>query len=168
MASKRLSSKGSRRRCAAGVPTKGSPAEEADLADTSKNPGLWIDAVDGSNFGWDVNALIYHITSSPAISVQTTFHQMAYFRRGYVSKTYQVHNRKADAVPDPADGELAPFPATDEVKAWLAQPSPWVDLLKLRSRTDVGSPLSIDLAGSKAWVVLANGEPNQDNPPKPL
>jgi hypothetical protein len=145
-------------------PTKGSPAEAAGL-ENSRWGRLRLDAVDGSNFGWDTNALIFHITQNPNVTMQIVkLPGFALFSPSY--KTYTLKNRRVDTPPDPADAVLENAPANEEVKAWLTEPRPWNDLLTLRSQQAASAPLALDLSGRRLWAVLAQGQPSQDKPPR--
>src|ERR1035437_4940498 len=80
-------------------PEKGSPAEEVGLENT-KYGLLRVLGVDGSNFGWNTDALVFHLTQSPTVTVQT-IKLPVFFSPSY--KTYTVKNRRVDTPPDPAD-----------------------------------------------------------------
>ena len=145
-------------------PTKGSPAEAAGL-ENSTYGRLRLDAVDGSNFGWDTNALIFHITQNPTVAMQIVkLPGFALFSPSY--KTYTLKNRRVDTPPDPADAVLENRPPNDEAKAWLADRKTWADLLILRSQKAAFTALPLDLADRKLWAVLAQGQPSQDAPPR--
>ena len=145
-------------------PTKGSPAAEAGL-ENSTYGRLRLDAVDGSNFGWDTNALIFHITQNPTVTLLIIkLPGFSTFPPSF--KTYTLKNRRVDTPPDPADALLENAPANEEVKAWLAEPRAWKDLLTLRSQQAASAPLALDLAGRRLWAVLAQGQPSQDKPPR--
>ena len=147
------------------APPKGSPADQAGLEGYNQSPFFRIDGVDGSNFGWDANALIFHITQNPTVVVETI--KLPMFFGGPSHRKYTLKNRKIDTPPDPADAVLENAPANnEEVKAWLADRKAWASLLVLRSQKNVFAPLSLDLAGRRIWAVLAQGQPSQDQPPR--
>jgi hypothetical protein len=145
------------------APPKGSPADKAGLEGYNKSPFVRIDGVDGSNFGWDANALVYHITQNPTVVVETIKLPL-FFGPSY--RKYTLQNRKIDTPPDPADAELGKVTPNGEVKALLADRRTWADLLILRSRKPAFAPLPLDLAGRKVWAVLAQGQPSEDKPPQ--
>jgi len=132
----------------------GFPAKEAGLE------GRWvIESVDGTNFGWDLGALIFHISNSPIINVGAV--KLPMFG-GPSRKTFRITTRKVGEPVDPGDGSLEPVQANSEVQAWLNGKQTWRDLLILRSRQTRFAPLPIDLAGRRLWVVRASGEPSSD------
>jgi len=92
-----------------GHPVKGSAADEAGLVD--RHGYLRVDGVDGSNFGWDLDALIFHITQSPTMTVQTV-KLPDFFSPSY--KTYPIKNRKVETPPDPADGTGVLLPPSEQ------------------------------------------------------
>ena len=145
------------------APPKGSPADKAGLEGYTQSPFLRIDGVDGRNFGWDINALIFHITNSPTVVVETI--KLPIFFSPSHGK-YTLKNRMIDTPPDPADADLGEFRPNDQVKAGLAGRQAWADLLILRSQKEAFAPLSLDLAGRRIWAVLAQGQPSQDKPPR--
>ena len=145
-------------------PTKGSPAEAAGL-ENSRWGRLRLDAVDGSNFGWDINALIFHITQNPTVTMQIAkLPAFALFSPSY--KIYTLKNRRIDTLPDPADAVLENAQANDEAKAWLAGRKTWADLLILRTQNAAFTLLPLDLAGLKLGAVLAPGQPGQGASPQ--
>lgn len=145
------------------APPKGSPADEAGLEGYNQSPFLRIDAVDGSNFGWDVNALVFHVTQNPTVVVETLKLPIFF---GPSHKRYTLKNRRIDTPPDPADADLGEVRPSDQVKALLADRKSWADLLILRSQQAAFAPLALDLPARRTWAVLAQGQPSQDNPPR--
>jgi hypothetical protein len=141
----------------------GFPAKKAGLV-PDKYARLVIESVDGSNFGWDVNALVWHITNSPMVEINTA--KLPVLFGGPSRSTYKIHTRKLETPVDPADGGFENIPPIDEIKAWLGNKQTWQDLLILRSRTAQFAPLALDLAGRKVWVVRAQGELSQETPPR--
>lgn len=145
------------------APPKGSPADEAGLEGYNQSPFLRIDRVDGSNFGWDINALIFHLTQTPTVVVETIKLPIFF---GPSHKKYTLKNRKIESPPDSADADLGEFRPNDQVKAWLADRKPWADLLILRSQKEAFAPLALNVSGRKTWAVLSQGPPSQDKPPR--
>ena len=143
---------------------KGSAADEAGL-DQSKYALTRIKQVDQSNFQWDAAALVYHITQSPVIVVQTIKLPLLF---GPSERTYTIRNRRVAAPPAPDDATLVNAPPNREAQQALASPGPWRELLKLRSQTAVHAPLPLDLEGRKAWAVRIPGQPGKaDQPGQP-
>src|SRR5512133_2014451 len=133
----------------------GFPAKAAGLE------GRWvIERIDGSNFGWDLGALIFHISNSPVINVDAA--KLPMFG-GPSRKTFRITMRKVDGPVDPGDGTLEPIQANSEIQEWLNGRETWRDLLILRSRQARFAPLPIDLAGHRIWVVRNLGQPSPDS-----
>ena len=134
----------------------GSPAQRAGL----NVKDFWvIRSVDGSNFGWDVNALIWHISNSPEVEISAE-RPGAFFCS---KKTFRIKTSKLETPVDPADGNLEAVQEADadaEVKVWIKDNKTWKDLLILRSQTDKFAPLALDLAGRKLWVVRVQIDPS--------
>ncbi|HJV39875.1 MAG TPA: hypothetical protein VJ528_13630 [Geothrix sp.] len=147
---------------------EGSPAKAAGL-EPDKYGGRYskvaIEGVDGSNFGWDLGALIWHITNRPVIEVNTIKRPVMF--GGPSRKTVRVTLRKLETPVDPADGTFAPGgvdPAS--IKAWLTHDLMWRDLLILRSRTPRLAPLAVDLPTGRRWLVSAPTDPTAEGPGK--
>jgi hypothetical protein len=131
----------------------GSPAKKAGLDNK-----LWISTVDGSNFGWNLNALIWHITNSPVIVVDGV-RMVASFTP---HKVLHITTTKIETPVDPGDGNLE-YPRADEadtvLQTWVRDGQTWKDLLILRSKTDRFAPFAFELAGRKLWVVRVQLDP---------
>ncbi|WP_243324705.1 hypothetical protein [Geothrix sp. SG200] len=137
---------------------KGSAADEAGL-DQSKYALTRIKHVDQSTFQWDVAALVYHITQSPAIVVQTIKLPLLF---GPSERTYTIQNRRVTTLPAPDDADLVNAPPNLEAQKALASPEPWRELLKLRSQTATHAPLPGVLDGRKVWIVRLPTQPAND------
>ncbi|MDP1832365.1 MAG: hypothetical protein Q8K67_09935, partial [Geothrix sp.] len=138
----------------------GSPAKEAGL---DRREGWVIEGVDDNNFGWDLNALLWHITNRPIVAVNA-------FRARFVGnikrKTFRIITRRLEAPVDPGDGAFQPIQAEGEAKAWLADKKTWRDLLILRSSRDLFAPLVLTLADRKLWVVRTLNDSSPDGSSK--
>ena len=99
----------------------GSPAQRAGL----NVKDFWvIRSVDGSNFGWDVNALIWHISNSPEVEIYAE-RPGAFFCS---KKTFRIKTSKLETPVDPADGNLEAVQeanADAEVKVWIKDNKTW-------------------------------------------
>jgi hypothetical protein len=147
---------------------EGSPAKAAGL-EPDKYGGRYskvaIEGVDGSNFGWDLGALIWHITNRPVIEVNT-IKRPAMFG-GPSHKTVRVTLRKLETPVDPADGTFAPGGVDpSSIQSWLGHGPMWRDLLILRSRTPRLAPLAVDLPTGRRWIVSAPTDPSGESPGK--
>lgn len=135
----------------------GFPADKAGLRE-----GDLLSSVDGSNFGWDLNALAWHISNSPVITVAAV---------RVFKKTPRITTSKLDTPVDPGDGNLeaVKFEGVDaEVMSWGRDYRTWKDLLILRSKTDKFAPFAFELAGRKLWVVRVQLDPSlQKDPSRP-
>ena len=131
----------------------------------TRTGGRWarvaIEGVDGSNFAWDTDALVWHITNSPEIVVNTIKRPII---GGPSRKNIRVTLRKVEAPPDPADGTFAPGgvdPAS--IKPWLEASQLWKDLLVLRSRLPRTAPLPMELPIGRRWFLIAPVDPGEPN-----
>ena len=140
-------------------PAKGSPAAEAGL-ENSTYGRLRLDAVDGSNFGWDTDALIFHITQNPTVTLQIIkLPGFSTFSPTY--RTCTLKNRRIDTPPEPSDAILENAQPNEETRTWLADRKTWADLLMLRSKDPAFALLPLELEGVKLWAVLCPGQPSQ-------
>lgn len=146
-----------------GDPPKGSPADKAGLEDYRKSPFFRIEGVDGSAFDWDLPALVYHITTSPTIVLQTLKLPL-FFNPSH--RTYKLKNELLSAPADPADAALLPYHAKGPILEWLRDRKTWRDLVIERSRREAFAPLAIELAGKPVWVVLGRDQVDDGHPPK--
>ena len=140
-------------------PPKGSAAAEAGL-DQSKYALTRIKSVDKSTFDWNVAALVYHITQSPTIEVQTIKLPLLF---GPSERTYTIRNRRIEQPPAPDDADLVNAGPDPEAQKAIATPEPWRALLKLRSQTPTHAPLPLELEGRKLWAVRLPHRPPKGN-----
>lgn len=139
-----------------------SPAGKSGLDVNS--PFFAMDRVDGHSFGWDPEALTYYITQRPAIEVEAIKLPVLF---GPSHTTRTVTNQRIPNPPDPADAELRPFKAQDEVvRPLLGNHGLWKELLVARSRQPRFAPLAIQIEGQPRWAVLAQGPLSQDATPR--
>ena len=145
----------------------GSPAKAAGLGPDKYGP-RWsrvvIEAVDGSNFDWDLGKLVWHITNSPVVELSLIKRPLLGGPSRWKTK---VTLARIDTPPDPADGYLEPSgsgPAL--IQPWLGAPRMWRDLLTLRSGVARFAPLPMDLSGGRRWVVLGQSNPEEQDPAK--
>lgn len=139
-----------------------SPAGKSGLDVGS--PFFAVDRVDGRSFDWDPEALTYYITQRPSIEVEAVKLPVLF---GPSHTTRTVTNQRIPNPPDPADAELRPLKAHDEVvKPLLGNPGLWRELQVARSRHPRFAPLAIQIEDQPRWAVLAQGPLSEDATPK--
>ena len=144
---------------------KGSPAYKAGMR-PDKYGMFYLLSVDGSNFGWDKDALVFHISNSPEIEVYTLQINL-WLHTSY--DTYRIKTEKLQTPVDPADGILEKIAPDQEIAAWFHKKETWKDLLILRSKQDRFTALPVEIDGQKLWVVCAEGVPGGNGkPPRSL
>ncbi len=116
--------------------------------------------MDQSTFDWNVAALVYHITQSPSIEVQTIKLPLLF---GPSERTYTIRNRRIEQPPGPDDADLVSAAPDPEAQRAIATPEPWRALLKLRSQTAIHAPLQLELESRKLWVVRLPRQPAKGN-----
>jgi len=143
------------------TPEKGTAAEQAGL-EQSKLGLTRIDRVDGSTYNWNAEAMVYHITQDPAVARDTGQPPLFSAPRHQTRHTPNPSGRP----PATEDATLVFLTPDEETRKWLSGPTPWQELLKLRSQSAPYAPLPLDLAGQKRWVVLVPGQPARENQPR--
>jgi hypothetical protein len=127
-----------------------------------------IEGVDGSNWGWNLGNLVWHITNSPVVEVNMIKRPIF---GGPSRWNVRVTLRKLETPTDPADGAFEIVrqggwadPAL--VKPWLDSIPMWKELLAMRSRVPRMAPLPIDLPDGRRWVVVAPLSPGKETSAK--
>ena len=120
--------------------------------------------VDGQDFGGNLNALITHMTTRPAIEVLAL--KAKGWGYGSKQKTFKIQMRKLDTPVDPADAVLIPEDA-EALRSILQDLRAWKVLLAQRSALPRFTPLPVDLPGGRLWAVRGtrNSHPAQGEPP---
>ena len=129
---------------------EGGAAKEAGLDED------WsILKVDGQDFGWNLNALIAHLTTHASVEV------LALKRKGWGAgtkqKTFTIALKRTEGPADPADGTLVPE-SVEALKPMLGEPGTWSELLRQRSALPRFAAVPVDLPEGRVWAV--RGVPN--------
>lgn len=128
----------------------------------AKDAGLdeaWaILAVDGKDFGWNLNALISYLTTRPSVEV------LARKQKGWgegKKKTFRIQLRKQESPADPTDGVLVPE-TVESFRTLLTSADTFSELARLRSATSRFTPLSLKAGDQVFWVIRGVPDPHPD------